>query len=81
MRQFKAMKKPPAFLTGVWTVVGPPGLEPGTKGLLAASRIKSMGYKRSKMVWKQMWKQGLVTSTKLRTVNQRFCGRLHRFNS
>ena len=33
MKQFKAMKKTPAFLTGAWKVVGPPGLEPGTKGL------------------------------------------------
>ena len=26
-------RKPPAFLTGVYHMVGPPGLEPGTKGL------------------------------------------------
>jgi hypothetical protein len=42
-------------------VVGPPGLEPGTKGLWAASRkinlYKSIGYKDSATVWKQMWKQ------------------------
>jgi len=53
-------------------LVGPPGLEPGTKGLWAASRnktyYKSIGYKRSTEVWKQMWKQRLFTSTKLRTV-------------
>ena len=36
--------------------------------------LKSIGYKRSAAVWKQMWKQCLITSTKLRTVNQRFCG-------
>ena len=44
-----------------FNLVGPPGLEPGTKGLLAASvknnLYKSIGYKQSTVVWKQMWKQ------------------------
>ena len=38
------------------------------------NQYESIGYKRSTEVWKQMWKQRLFTSTKLRTVNQGFCG-------
>ena len=40
-------------------LVGPPGLEPGTKGLWAASRnktyLKLIGYAWYTAVWKQMW--------------------------
>ena len=71
-----AHEKTPAIANrGSW-LVGPPGLEPGTKGLWAASRnknlYKSTGYALSTGVWKQMWNQRLFISTKQRTVNQRF---------
>jgi hypothetical protein len=52
-------KKSHWFLKSVaFKVVGPPGLEPGTKGLWAASinktSYKSIGYAWSAGVWKQM---------------------------
>jgi len=55
----RSKDKTPAISDRGLKVVGPPGLEPGTKRLWAAWRnkkqIKLIVYVRSAGVWKQMW--------------------------